>query len=245
MESLNAAALAKELDSIDPTTLDSSFDDVTAWLARLVLLYGVPLDYLVPESAMLPENSLRFFYIDPLWIQALVQGACSIGRNGYGDTLIDQALNRRLQPANSQNGLSDRKPASVRDQLRLQYESVEMQDNQEILCWPLTGFFLRSPVVDGWRGLEITGFRNPAASATHEPLKPLRIEQLADDIMFGLFNGTVDQLVIRQPQESLHFGLTRQGNGYAKTLRELGYHNPPASWQTLDRSKRDDRSGVR
>ena len=53
------------------------------------------------------------------------------------------------------------------------------------------------------------------------PLKPLRIEQLSRDVMLGIFNGLIGQLVIRQPQEGLHFGLTVEGQSYTKKMRNL------------------------
>ena len=43
--------------------------DVSAWLGRLVLLYGLPFHYLISEEQMLPSESIRFFYLDPIWIQ--------------------------------------------------------------------------------------------------------------------------------------------------------------------------------
>jgi hypothetical protein len=39
--------------------------------ARLALLYGVPLDNLVPAAELLPPRALQFFYLDPIWINAL------------------------------------------------------------------------------------------------------------------------------------------------------------------------------
>jgi hypothetical protein len=65
------------------------------------------------------------------------------------------------------------------------------------------------------------------------PLKPLRIEQLSKDVMLGLFNGVLDQLVIRQPQEGLHFGFTPLKQSYTKTLRELGYKNPAKAGEIM------------
>ena len=40
-------------------------------------------------------------------------------------------------------------------------------------------------------------------------------------MLLGIFNGLIGQLVIRQPQEGLHFGLTVQGPSYSKTMRSL------------------------
>jgi hypothetical protein len=66
-----------------------------------------------------------------------------------------------------------------------------------------------------------------------KPLKALRMEQLSQDVMLGIFNGVIAQLVIRQPQEGLHFGLTKDGQSYTKTLRELGYKNADRAGQLL------------
>jgi len=49
------------------------------WLTRLHLLRGVPFGYLVPDIAMLPSESIRFFQVDAGWIDALIDGAFSIG----------------------------------------------------------------------------------------------------------------------------------------------------------------------
>jgi hypothetical protein len=218
--------------------------EVTDWLGRLVLLYGVPFNYLIPAEDMLPEESIRFFFLDPIWIQYLVQGACSVGNTGYGDTIIDQAMNTLVQPKPAENqlpGPANKAAAGVRDRLRQQYEAVEAPAKGEDLAWPLTGFLLRSTVVEGWRGLEIMAYKKlseadkktwDTADLNEEqkeklqqdglaPLKPLRIEQLSQDVMLGLFNGLIGQLVIRQPQEGLHFGLTPENESYTKTLRDL------------------------
>src|SRR6476620_8800187 len=54
-------------------------DDVSSWLNDLQALIGVPFSYLVPDSRMLPAESIRFFAVDPNWITALIDGALSIG----------------------------------------------------------------------------------------------------------------------------------------------------------------------
>lgn len=219
-------------------------EEVTNWLGRLVLLYGVPMDYLIPAEKMLPRESIRFFFLDPIWIQYLVQGACSVGSTAYGDTIVDQAMNTLVQPKPAKDqppGPANKAAAGVRDRLRQKYEDIDLPAQGEELAWPLTGFLLRSAVVDGWRGLEIMAYQkiDPAdkqawadvdltaeqkqklAQDCLAPLKPLRIEQLSRDVMLGVFNGMIGQLVIRQPQEGLHFGLTPENQSYSKTLRDL------------------------
>lgn len=55
--------------------------EIDEWLENLKRLSGVPFGYLVPDSDLLPEESIRFFYIDNNWIDDLIDGACSIGRH--------------------------------------------------------------------------------------------------------------------------------------------------------------------
>lgn len=230
--------------------------DVYAWLGKLVLLYGVPFHYLVPEEEMLPAESIRFFYFDPIWIQLLVQGACSVGNTDAGDTMIDRAMNSQVQPnlpPNQKSSTTGKAATIVRDRLREQYEGIAVPTQNQELAWPLTGFLLRSSVVTGWRGLEIMAYRTLIDQADKEywnkqklnaddqkkladgyaPLEALRIEQLSADVMLGVFNGGIAQLVIRQPQESLHFGLTREGTSVVKTLRNPGFKVPAEAGNPL------------
>lgn len=55
-------------------------DTLKSWLNDLKLLKGVPFNYLVPDERMLPQESIRFFQMDEIWIQCLLDGAFSIGR---------------------------------------------------------------------------------------------------------------------------------------------------------------------
>ncbi len=53
---------------------------VLEWFARLDRLEGIPFPYLVPDPDLLPPESLRWFHVDPSWIQCMKDGAFSIGR---------------------------------------------------------------------------------------------------------------------------------------------------------------------
>jgi hypothetical protein len=71
----------------DPAAIQSTLEavllpeDLSKWLGRLRLLKGVPFNYLVPDERMLPPESIRFFYLDMNWVDSLLDGAFSIGRN--------------------------------------------------------------------------------------------------------------------------------------------------------------------
>ncbi|MFE7558123.1 hypothetical protein [Kitasatospora sp. NPDC057500] len=63
-----------------------------AWLDELTLLRRVPFNYLVPNPAMLPPESIRLFRIDENWIEALLAGARDVGVHTSLDALVDTAL---------------------------------------------------------------------------------------------------------------------------------------------------------
>jgi len=73
--------------------------DVATWLGDLAVLKGVPFGYLVPDDAMLPTESIRFFVLDPNWVNALLEGAASIGRSCSLEASVDAALVSRLYAA--------------------------------------------------------------------------------------------------------------------------------------------------
>jgi hypothetical protein len=66
--------------------------DVAAWFDSLRLLQGVPFNYLVPDERMLPKESIRFFWVDHLWLDCLLDGAFSIGRVTPADYQREQTL---------------------------------------------------------------------------------------------------------------------------------------------------------
>jgi hypothetical protein len=87
----------------------------------------------------------------------------------------------------------------------------------------LTGFLLRSLIVEGWQGLEMKASGVDANGNPVDPLEPLRIDRLSPDIMICIFNGKVTGIEIKQPPEGLHFGASPAGNNaYQKiSLRRL------------------------
>lgn len=66
--------------------------DVASWFADLALLCGVPFNYLVPDERMLPAESGRFFRLDGLWVDCLLDGAFSVGRVTQSDYAQTQDL---------------------------------------------------------------------------------------------------------------------------------------------------------
>src|SRR5215469_12437256 len=76
-----------------------------SFLAHLRLLVGIPFDYLVPDERLLPDESIRFFYVDRSWTDRLVDGAIAVGKIGTRE----QAHHQGHAPAvNQQVDLTER-----------------------------------------------------------------------------------------------------------------------------------------
>ena len=183
------------------------------WLGRLLLLYGVPFNYLVPDEGMLPPESIRFFYLDPGWVKCLLEGASSIGKTSSLDEVFDQRLRNKFLD------LAGEHATEVRQSLITKEKDPKDQDRTpKPLHWPLTGFLLRSSLAEGWQGLEIQAAGVDGEGNRLDPLQTLRIDRLSPDILLCLFNGKVTEIAITQPPEGLHFGAESQGNTVYKKI---------------------------
>jgi hypothetical protein len=173
-------------------------DDLIEWIARLVLLYPVPFHYLVPHHSLLPAESVRFFHLDDNWVNALVDGALSIAvRNLDAQSAASRA---EIQSALSKIVYQHR--------LRLQGKKPEWNPAERYMETPKSGFLLRSRVVSGWPGVEVT-----AKTTADDQVLPkiLRFDQIAEGVLFCLARGTVQEVTFREPREGLTFGVGSNG----------------------------------
>jgi hypothetical protein len=173
-----------------------TMEQIVLWLARLVLLNGVPFEHLVPDARMLPPESIRFFYLDQNWLDCLVDGALSLGVHSSRDNLHDRILRPTLNDA---------------------VDDAVLQERDRLLGLPLStgsnalgsmaGFLLRSALVAGWPGLEVRAYRQTDGKSGGEPIKPLRIERLAPNVLLCLFPEVPAWVELDEPQEGFHFGI--------------------------------------
>jgi hypothetical protein len=174
-------------------------EDLVEWIANLILLYPVPFHYLVPHQLLLPPESVRFFHLDDNWVNALVDGAFSIAVR----SLDDPAAASRLE---LQSVLSK---IVYQHRLRLQGKEPEWEPKESYMEIPKSGFLVRSRMVSGWPGVEVTA----KTSETKEQMLPkiLRLDQIAEGVLFCLARGTVDEVTFREPREGLTFGIASDG----------------------------------
>src|SRR5215467_14170092 len=118
-----------------------------SFLAHLRLLVGVPFDYLVADSRLLPDESIRFFYVDRSWTDRLVDGAVSVGKIGTREQAHHQA---HSPVVNQQLDLSERIVRILQRGLKDFPTAKGTNDEDRTPADVTTGFLLRSAAVSGW-----------------------------------------------------------------------------------------------
>jgi hypothetical protein len=197
---------------------------IVDWLARLRLLYGVPFECLVADARMMPTETIRFFFIDRNWTDRLVDGAMSIGASSTRHLVHAAVAGTAMHRA------ADRAEPRLRAQLRNKPEPTDVVEGGLI-----SGFLLRSVAVSGWPGIEALAYTDVART---QPLDLVRIDRLSADLLFCLFMGTAVPacVLVREPPETLHFGVQTINQSHLAYLRGLGYGGYAAGVQLTDDS---------
>ncbi|MCM3884340.1 hypothetical protein ND747_11840, partial [Frankia sp. R82] len=183
--------------------LADHLDPVTDWLGRLLLLYPVPFTPLVPDERMLPRESLRFFHLDPSWLDALVSGALSIGAQSSRDTAQDQIVAATIRAAAAAKAAGYR--ATQRATAPPDTTSGDPSGGDAVLG-PVSGLLLRSALVSGWPNLAVRA-SDPAGA----PLPLLRMDRLSPTVLLCLFDGLPAVVELAEPQEGFRFGVQDHG----------------------------------
>jgi hypothetical protein len=214
----NQAALAERMtakDQVDATIPESGLPPyMEMFLAHLRLLTGVPFDYLVPDAQLLPDESIRFFYVDRSWTDRLVDGAIAVGKIGTREQAHHQAHSADVQ---SQLDLTER---VVRT---LQRGLPRPGDPDAGPGGIITGFLLRSAAVTGWPAMDVRAFRSVvpapdgdgdaaaeqwASAAAAAQLTTLRLELLSPSVLLALFDGIPELVWCEEPHHGIEFGVT-------------------------------------
>jgi hypothetical protein len=208
----------------DPAAIQSSLEavlvpeQISKWLGRLRLLKGVPFNYLVPDERMLPPESIRFFYLDINWIDSLLDGAFSIGRNlTKTENAFTNNLDSAVTPKVNQQGRAG--AASVRaEALGVDPPLASLQ--------VVSGFLLRSTVVSAYKGIGANVY--PLGGTPRDPnvtlLDILRFEPLGpnSDTLICLVDGDAYRVDIHEAPEHLHYGINKyEYNEATKTVSAL------------------------
>jgi hypothetical protein len=176
--------------------------ELRRFMARLRLLHGVPFSYLVPDAKLLPLESIRFFYIDRAWTDALVQGALSVGTITTADRTQLEAVYSHISSDVDETERTIRKP---KDEELLRAGSGT-----------ITGFLMRSRVVSGFPNLHVRAYSKDRledgaltdlAESHPDRMKVLRMERLAPAVLLVLFDGVPAVVHVEEPRQGIQFGV--------------------------------------
>ena len=169
---------------------------IASWFQDLELLKNVPFNYLVPDTRLLPPESLRFFWIDSYWVDCLQDGAFSVGRVTKEDLRLD-VQSRSLQRSKTQ---SDKTITGF------------LLNSEVVSGWPgleIEGYVNR-----------VTG---NAFVGPENKLTIIRRDLLSDNILLCFFAGEVKTLDLSIKGSSVNCGVDpiEKGSPITKGLRNL------------------------
>ncbi len=169
-------------------------ENIKSFFDRLSAFELIPFHYLVPEEAMLPVESIRFFKVDPFWLECLLDGAFSIGRCSSEECERDGTLTNNLRQST---------PNTTGFLLR----------SDLVPGWP-------DLIVDGYD--QLVTHDNFVDPSVVKKLDIVRMERLSPNILLCLFKGELKTLDIHLKPEVLHFGFDPlDSGGYEKRMRTL------------------------
>jgi hypothetical protein len=222
---------------VNPTDPEAGMPPyMESFLAHLRMLVGVPFDYLVPDARLLPDESIRFFYLDRSWTDRLADGAIAIGKIGSRDQAHHQAhapgVNQQLdQTERIVRQLQIGKNGSFADQ-------KTANDGNQSSGSVVTGFLLRSAAVAGWPSMDVRAYDQDlpepldagSQNAIQHQLLTLRLELLSPSVLIALFQGIPKLVIIEEPHHSVQFGiLDPDANGnFSMYIRNTTGHQIPA-----------------
>lgn len=188
--------------------------DTLDFLARLRLLMGVPFNTLVPDEELLPNESIRFFFVDRAWTDALVQGALGVATANS----VDRAQLEAIYP------IVEKDVDFAERRIRVPGGEPPLGGTAGLV----TGFLMRSAAVAGWPGMHIRAYAEEPGDNDESVLpesdprriKLLRLERLAPAVLLALFDGAPSVIHIEEPRQGVQFG-TRQSQAGPGRIRAM------------------------
>lgn len=229
----NAAALASAM-ATDGTMYNehncpenSDFAMVYSWVLDKLHLSNVPAHYLIPDPSYLPLETLRFFYVDENWTDALVDGALSLANHwgaapmeDYCRTAIKTAINTKLKlPDETLGGWHTPMPRYgfiLRSQLLVQFPDITVTP-------------VYAEVRNNWH---ING------GAPEAPKAPILVQKrLSTDSMYCLFDcfpGDLQKITFTMPPHQQRFKI---GDSITETTLEVKVRRIYTQWEKAKRKE--------
>jgi hypothetical protein len=227
------AALRAHLDAPPPDPTLPAY--VASYLVQVRLGIGVPFSYLVPDEALLPNESIRFFTVDEGWFDAATQGVLAVGTASTRDTEHVLAVIARVQAAvrdavplvaRVRRRTATRAHVAAHVSAHLSAPAATVSDHQTSdaktasdPATAVTGFLLRSALVSGWPGLSVRAFTtadipdgtDPSTVPAEQCVPLLRLELVSPSILLVLFSGTPALVWLEEPHHGIQLGVDNAG----------------------------------
>lgn len=174
-------------DLTSPISTDWAF--LFNWIMDKLFLDTIPVHYLITDPAHLPTESIRFFHIDPTWLDCMIDGALSVANHlSKDDDVIRQFIKVEIN--------------------RYLSTPIGSGPTAHLPQMPLYGFFLRSAVVKVFPDLQLT---IPYPDGEGAGLAPILVQKrMASDILMVLLDrlpdgGQISSIRFTQPMHQQCF----------------------------------------
>jgi hypothetical protein len=184
-----------------------------------MLLNDIPFQNIIADTRLAPQESLRFFYVDPSWIDAMIDGVLSVGNNTSLDLMFTEIMAAVTKVAG----------AGIAATIRAGLLGIEPDSKAGVLPDPnnlMAGVLFRSAIVSDWPGMHVITSKNGMV------LTPIRFEKIGADTILIIYSSIPDKIIIQQPSQALEFGVMDNAdnpNGFDIYLRGLGQGNYPVA----------------
>ncbi len=172
------------------------------WLLDIRLLRNIPIAYLVPDAALLPPESIRFFHVNPTWVDRVIDGALSARQVGTVEAVFRYSLLKMIRE-------------KLDDALKTQSEGA----------WDpsmgMTGMLVRSELAARWPEMTVEA----EAAAGQKPLFVFRQEPISKGLWIALIGGVPSTLKLIEPTVGVRYGVEKPD----KNSFELDKRNPDGS----------------
>jgi hypothetical protein len=169
------------------------------WLVGIRLLRDLPFSYLVPDARMLPPEAIRFFHLDPTWIDRVVDGIFSAANFGTVDFVFSYSVLQMSRAAID---------AELTAMATKQVPTTSWTGDQRI-----TGMLIRSELARRWPDLIVRAYTTTTADPNLPPdMAVLRAEPISKDLYIALFAGQPAMVHVREPEVGIRFGVEPAGD---------------------------------
>lgn len=164
------------------------------WLVDIRLLRGIPLAYLVPDAALLPPESIRFFHVDPTWVDRVVDGIFAAANTGTVDFVFSYSLLQMCRAAID---------TELTNLAKAQVPATGWTGGQ-----PMTGMLIRSELARRWPDMIIRAYNSTnVANPKVVSIATLRAEAISKDVYIALFAGQPAMVHVREPNVGTRYGV--------------------------------------